>query len=46
MKHKDKVKMARKMLTKEERKKGGKSIFESDAWQDRAKKRTKKHFNS
>ena len=41
MKHKDKIKMARKMLTKEERK-NHTPLFQSSAWEKRAQSRQKK----
>gem|GEM_PF-6113697 len=44
MKHKQKVKMARKMMSREETK-NHTSIFQSKAWEERAKAKRNKQLN-
>lgn len=43
LKHKKKVKMARKMMSREEIKRGV-NIFDSEAWNNRADQRNKKEL--
>lgn len=44
MKHKDKIKLARRMQTKDERKEKGTGVFDSKEWKIRKAKRHKKEI--